>query len=86
MRAGASLHGAHPWRPARYGRPVGGRNGNMRGLAIHGDKLIINTPGAGIVALSAINGEKLWERQIGERFAFGYVAGPLPLTGFPCRG
>src|SRR5690606_27482144 len=56
-----------------------GRAGTMRGMAMHGERLIVNTPDGRIVALNARDGELVWSQQIGE--GFGNSSGPLVADG-----
>lgn len=58
---------------------LGGRTGTMRGMAIYEDKLIINTPTGGIVAVNAANGEEAWRIQIAEGFI--NTSGPIVGNG-----
>jgi alcohol dehydrogenase (cytochrome c) len=61
--------------------------GSMRNIAIYADKIIAATTDARIVALSAINGRKIWETTIADR-AKGYsnTSGPIVAKGKVIQG
>jgi alcohol dehydrogenase (cytochrome c) len=58
-------------------------SGAMRGLAIYGDKLYVNTNDARMVALEAATGKVVWDTTIGERTEGGYAnsSGPIVVKG-----
>jgi alcohol dehydrogenase (cytochrome c) len=61
--------------------------GSMRNIAIYGDKIIAATTDARIVALSAINGTKVWETTIADRTkGYSNTSGPIVAKGKVIQG
>jgi len=58
-------------------------SGAMRGLAIYGDKVLVSTNDARLVALDAGSGNIVWETVIGDRTEGDYInsSGPLVING-----
>jgi alcohol dehydrogenase (cytochrome c) len=56
--------------------------GSMRNIAIYGDKIITATTDARLVAISAINGRKVWETTIADRTkGYSETSGPIVARG-----
>jgi alcohol dehydrogenase (cytochrome c) len=61
--------------------------GSMRNIAIYGDKIIAATTDARIVALSAIDGHKVWETTIADRSkGYSNTSGPIVAKGKVIQG
>lgn len=61
--------------------------GSMRNIAIYGDKIIAATTDARIVALSAINGKKVWDVTIADRTkGYSNTSGPIVVKGKVIQG
>jgi len=58
-------------------------SGAMRGVAIYGDRLYVNTNDARLVALDAATGSLVWDTTIGERTEGDYTnsSGPIVIKG-----
>jgi len=60
---------------------------SMRNIAIYGDKLLVATTDARLVALSAINGTKIWETTIADRSkGYSETSGPIVAKGKVIEG
>lgn len=60
---------------------------DMRNIALYEDKVILATTDARLVALSAINGEKIWERRIADNAkGFANSSGPIVVDGLILQG
>ena len=56
--------------------------GNMRNLAIYGDKIFLATPDAHIVALNATTGKVAWDRTTADyKLGYAYTSGPIVVKG-----
>jgi alcohol dehydrogenase (cytochrome c) len=65
--------------------PVG--FGSMRNIAIYGDKIMTATSDARLVAISAINGRKVWETTIADRTkGYSETSGPIVARGKVIEG
>jgi alcohol dehydrogenase (cytochrome c) len=61
--------------------------GSMRNVAIYGDKIVLATTDARLVALSARNGAKIWETVIADRAkGFSNTSGPIVARGKVIQG
>ncbi len=61
--------------------------GSMRNIAIYEDKIVAATTDARLVALSAINGKKLWETTIADRTkGYSNTSGPIVAKGKVIQG
>ena len=61
--------------------------GSMRNIAIYADKIIAATTDARIIALSAVNGKKVWETTIADRTkGYSNTSGPIVARGKVIQG
>jgi alcohol dehydrogenase (cytochrome c) len=57
-------------------------DGNMRNLAMYGDKVFLATPDAHVVALDARTGWVVWDRTIADyKLGFAFTSGPIVAKG-----
>jgi alcohol dehydrogenase (cytochrome c) len=57
-------------------------DGNMRNLAIYGDRIFLATPDAHLVGLDARTGKVAWDRTIADyKLGFAFTSGPIVVKG-----
>ena len=75
------------WEHRREFPTARGRGRPNRGIAIHGDRIILNTADANIVALDARTGEVAWETEVADAAkGYQYTSGSLVVDGVVISG